>query len=108
MDYPAPTNNLYQVEKPLSIWEKINVIREFLGHMYGIFVDLPLMIMDKLGLPVNFFQINPALCSICICGSIVGMTSSVGIGLGVGLGVGLHCVKSENVIVNTTNTTSTG
>ncbi|CAF3891034.1 unnamed protein product, partial [Rotaria sp. Silwood1] len=50
--------------------------------MYGIFVDLPLMIMDKLGLPVNFFQINPALCSICICGSIVGMTSSIGIGLG--------------------------
>ncbi|CAF3879578.1 unnamed protein product, partial [Rotaria sp. Silwood1] len=77
----------------------------------GMLVDFPLMIMDKLGLPVNFFQINPALCSICICGSIIAMTSSVGIGLGVGLGVGLHCAKSENVVANTThitNTTSTG
>ncbi|CAF5086153.1 unnamed protein product, partial [Rotaria sp. Silwood1] len=44
--------------------------------------------MEKIGLPVNFFQINPALCSICIWGSIIGMTSAVGIGLGVGLGVG--------------------
>ncbi|CAF5168350.1 unnamed protein product [Rotaria sp. Silwood1] len=75
--------------------------------MYGIFVDFPLMIMDKLGLPVNFFQINPALCSICIWGSIIGMTSSIAIGLGVGLGVGMHCAKSQSVVANTLNTANT-
>ncbi|CAF4019551.1 unnamed protein product, partial [Rotaria sp. Silwood1] len=63
--------------------------------------------MEKIGLPVNFFQINPALCSICIWGSIIGMTSAVGIGLGVGLGVGLHCAKSENVVANIANIANT-
>ncbi|CAF2851621.1 unnamed protein product [Rotaria sp. Silwood2] len=107
MNYPAATNNLYQVPKPVNRWEKIARIQEFLGTMWDFFFGWPMMILNKLGISLNFFSVNPAVCSILICGALIGITSSVGIGLGVGLSVGLNCAKSTSTPMNTTNTTNT-
>ncbi|CAF3731760.1 unnamed protein product [Rotaria sordida] len=104
MDYPAPTSSLYQVGRNLSTWGKVMEIKNFIGHAIEMIVDFPLYILDKLGISFNFLQINPALCSVCVCGALVGMTASVGVGVGVGLGVGLNCAKSATVDILTTTT----
>ncbi|CAF2851639.1 unnamed protein product [Rotaria sp. Silwood2] len=106
MNYAAPTNRLSQTRTKLTTWQKVMEIKKFLGHMWGLFVDLPRMILDKFGISLDFWSISPALCSMCICSSFITMAISIGIGLGIGLGVGLNCAQSESAVAIATDVTS--
>ncbi|UJR16561.1 hypothetical protein I4U23_003462 [Adineta vaga] len=98
---PLRTVQLKEKDNEMTCSTMFNDTWELIQHLIFIAIELPLTILNYIGIQIPSFC-SP-LFSVCVCGALTGVVCSTGIGLGVGIGVGLSCAKSY--ITNSTNST---
>ena len=117
MNYPAPSQRYPPIlqrptfdQRVRKVIKRIKSIYDAIMHLFGLIFEFPLFLLKYIcGIDVigKIFPQGSIFCSLCTCGALLGVTSSVGIALGVGLGVGLNCAETQYFpSPNTTNFTT--
>ena len=117
MNYAAPSQRYAPIlQRPTfsqrveKVTRRIEVIFDSIMNAISAVVGVTFLLLKFVcGIDVmgKIFPQGSILCSLCVCGAILGAASSVGIALGVGLGVGLNCAETQYFpSPNTTNFTT--